>query len=65
MVEREVIGPFGGIRRAAAAVAGMDPKMSFVCHRCLRVRRYTRIVIFCAFGLLAVLCLVLERMGLI
>ena len=59
MVEREITGPFKAMRRTAATVAGLDPKWSFMCHRCLRIRRYTKAATFGTFAFLVVVALIL------
>jgi hypothetical protein len=63
MVYPEATGPLSGMRRAAAVLAGDESAMRFMCHHCLRVRKYTKAAIFGAFGLIVLLVFLLERLG--
>ena len=42
----EATGPLSGLRNARRQFAGDESGMRFYCHRCLRVRRRTKLVIF-------------------
>ena len=55
------LGAFGALR----SLCGVRPKPHFVCRRCLKIRRYTTIIIFATFGFLVALCLILGRLGVI
>lgn len=63
MVYPEAAGPFSGLRRTAAILANDESAMRFMCYRCIRVRRYTKVIIFGLFGLIVFVILLLERAG--
>jgi hypothetical protein len=63
VVYPEASGPLSGMRRTAAVLAGDESAMKFMCHRCIRIRKYTKIIIFGAFGTLMLLILLLEKIG--
>ncbi len=56
-------GPFGRLRRTACMLAEDESAMRFMCLRCLRVRRYTKAIIFATFALLVLLALLLKFLG--
>jgi hypothetical protein len=51
------------MRRAAAVLADDDSAMRFICFRCMRVRRYTKVVLFGSLVVIVLLVLALERLG--
>jgi hypothetical protein len=65
MVYPDAAGLLSGIRRAAAVVAEDESARRFMCYRCMRVRRYTRGIIFGSLAFVILLVLVLERLGLL
>jgi hypothetical protein len=58
----EVTGPLGGMH-AIRAAAGDQSMLRFECHRCSRVRRNTKAVLWLSLGGLVGLVLLLERLG--
>ena len=61
----EAAGPISGMRRAAAVLAGDDSAMRFMCFRCIKVRRYTKAILFGSLVFLVLLVLLLERLGVV
>jgi hypothetical protein len=53
----EATGPVGGMLQSARGVAGVDTGERFLCFRCQHVRRWTKIVIFGAFGMVVAIAL--------
>lgn len=58
MVYPEASGPISNLRIAAAKLADDDSKMRFICHRCIKVRKYTKVAIIGIFVFLVVLIIV-------
>jgi hypothetical protein len=59
----ESSGPFSAMRAASARIAGNESAKRFTCHRCLKIRRITKYVVFGAFVALVITVLILERLG--
>jgi hypothetical protein len=59
----EAAGPISGMRRTAAVLADDESAMRFLCFRCMRVRRYTKAILFGSLVFLVLLVLLLERLG--
>ena len=51
MLLPEATGPLNSLRLAAASIAGDDSARRFVCHRCVRIRRRTKTVIWMALAI--------------
>ena len=47
----EAAGPISGMLQSARSISGVDSGERFICFRCLRGRRWTKLIIFGAFGL--------------
>jgi hypothetical protein len=63
LVYPEATGPFSFVRRTANMLAANETTMRFLCHRCARIRRTTKIVIISSFLLLVALVLLLQVLG--
>jgi hypothetical protein len=53
----EATGPASRLRIAAVRLAGDESALSFICHRCLRTRRITKVVLWVGLGLAAAIAM--------
>ena len=65
MLHPETCSRLKRLRIAAAQLAGDESAMRFMCHRCIRIRRYTKAAIFGAFAIVVLLVFLLRANGLI
>lgn len=59
----EAVGPIGGMRNLAAELAGDSSALRFMCRRCVRVRRTTKLILYSLLVGMIALILILERLG--
>ena len=65
MVRPQASGPLGGMFQAARQVSGLDTEQRFICHRCKRIRRVTKLAIWGLLAALLVLVFVLDWLQII
>jgi hypothetical protein len=65
LVYPEASGPFSSLRRMAEVLADDESKMRFICFRCIKIRRYTKWVLFGSLAILVVVILLLEKVDIL
>jgi hypothetical protein len=61
----EATGPLSAMHNISAQLAGDPSAYRFMCHRCIRIRRLTKRIIFATFAILIVIVLILGRLHVI